>query len=128
MKQNVKLVYFVRKTSLHCGLGYFITLCPHAFRSEEHEGSIIMYLNWNPAHAIRNGINALQKLRGLRAQLSTQYWRLPQVSLTRVTYIPRFYTAVTRISAGRTPTLNLPYAFIGLIISQNTHLPHSQVA
>ena len=72
--------------------------------------------------------HAPPKLRGLRAQLSTQYWGLPQVCLTRVTYIPRFYTAVKRMGAGRTPTLNLPYAFIGLITSQNTHLPRPQVA
>lgn len=83
-----------------------------------------MYTKWNPSIGLRNPINA-PPLRGLKAQLSTQYWGLPQVCLNRVTYIPRFYKSMTRVTQGRLPTLNLPYAFIGLITSQNTHIDFS---
>lgn len=83
-----------------------------------------MYAKWNLAHAIRNGINAPSRRSGLLAQFRTQYLNLPQKHLRSLFRSPRFLVAAKSFNQGRLPFMNLSYAFICLITSQNTHIPN----
>ena len=62
---------------------------------------------------------------GLVAIFASFHYNVPAFALHRAFIsLPITQRAIRSINTGRMPTFNISYAFIGLITSQNTHIPH----